>query len=146
MVTTLVLPAPYETALPLPAVEPETGTDAPRLPTAPPLEPELLGPLLFEPELLPEEPLLPELPDLPDPDDPLLPPPPPPLPPPPFLRSRRFVLESDIPGTNMLMGRMCAAARARASSREAYERVNGSARQRVNSRKWQYEERAVRRM
>lgn len=100
MVTALVLPEPYETALPLPTVEPETGTDAPRLPTAPPLEPELLGGLLFEPLLPVEEPVLPEPPDLPD--DPPLFPPPPPLPPPPFRRSRRLLRDSDIPGMYML--------------------------------------------
>ena len=52
-----MVPEPYETAFPLPTVEPETGTEAPRLPTAPELPelPELGGDLLPELEPLPDE-------------------------------------------------------------------------------------------
>lgn len=90
-----MVPEPYETAFERPTVDPDTGTEAPLLPTLPPDDPEL--PL--EPEL-PEdfEPLLLE-PDLPL----LLPPlfPPPPFPPPP-LRGYRCWLRLVIPGTYML--------------------------------------------
>ena len=49
MVTTLVVPEPYATAVVRPFVAPETGTVDPRVPTLPvlPLEPLLL----LEPEL-----------------------------------------------------------------------------------------------
>lgn len=102
--TAFVLPKPYEVADDLPTVEPETGTEAPRLPTLPP--PVLPPPLRFVMlEPLPHHDLR-EVTDLPD--DPLLPPPPP-FPPPPLRGYRRF-LDSEMPGTYMRVwvGEACA--------------------------------------
>lgn len=97
MVMTLVVPVPYATAVVLPAVDPDTGTVAPRLPVDP-LELEPLLPELLDLELG----LLPEVPDFPDlPDDPLFPLPP--LAPPPLRGYRRW-LRSDNTGTYILWG------------------------------------------
>ena len=98
---TFVVPEPYATALVRPTVDPETGTEAPRLPTLP-LEPELS--LSAEPQsrVFPDVSELPDLPelDLLPPDFPPLPPPPPfapPPPPPPFRGYSRW-LSSVTPG------------------------------------------------